>query len=376
MFKNHCSKNISNSYNPEIDLLKLFFSFSVFFFHFNKVPGFDCIMPRGYLAVEFFFIVSGYFMGMKLRSGKSPETVEFILRKITPIYPIVFAATVIAFIERMIFAGGDSLYKWLISIPQSFFEISMLWMSGINVGRSYNGPTWYISAMLIAMAVIYPLYRKYWKYFSKVGSLLVAIICYSIIFNYSQTICVASKYFGITTLGVIRAIAGLSLGVFLNELCSSANQSICVTRCGNVIFGIIKFLVFIFIVVYMCKGNTFPKINVQKFDYVIIVYMFAFLFLVFSRWGSFTFLNKVTLNLGWCSQIGLYLYLNHRGMTHFLAGAKMDISKVEALAIFLGGTVLSMVLCFCVVHYGSRLIKSISKYIFIPREIRPEDTKS
>lgn len=350
------------TYNPEIDLLKLFFSVAVLLFHTYKIPGLKSVMPRGFLAVEFFFLVTGYFMGIKLRSGNSPDTDKFILRKLAPIYPIILAATLIAFVERMIPVGGDSLLQWLISIPQSFFEVSLLWMQGISVGRSYNGPTWYISAMVIAMAIIYPLFRKHWKYFSFVGSLLLSIVCYSIIFNQHKTLCVASQYYGITTFAVIRAIAGLSLGVFLNECCNRANAVCRITTAGNILFAFIKLFVFAFIVAYMFNlGNIF-KINVLKFDYVIVAFIFFFLFLVFSKWGSFSFLDK--FNLGWCSQLGLYLYLNHRGMTHFLNASKLKLSGTEKLVVFLGGTLLSMILCFVLVRYGGKLLRKIRNCFF------------
>ena len=348
-------------YNPEIDLLKLFFAIVVFILHFSGIPRLHTFLPRGYLAVEFFFIVSGYFMALKLRSKESPDAFSFIVKKMAPIYPVVFVSTLIAIILRMIPMADRSLNGWVTSILPSVFEMSMLWEQGIYVGRTYNNPTWYISAMIIAMGFLYPLFRKYLGYFSGVGSLLLALVCYSILFNHSPKITYYRVYWFITTLGVIRAIAGVSLGVFLYDCCSRATRCFSITALGNFSFMVLKFLCIAFVSLYALIGSEFKE--AAKLDYLVIVVMFAFLFMVFTGWGSFKFLDR--LDLRWCSNLSLYLYLNHYGMRHFLRDAKLDLSSGETLIVYLVGVFLSMSLCYLGVQYGGRLLRKACSYLFV-----------
>lgn len=366
------SPNTAKTYNPEVDILRLIFAIAVFLHHFNGIPNFTSFLPRGFLAVEFFFMISGYFMAHKLQSKDSPEVDTFIFKKIAPIYPVVLVSTLIAFVLRLIPIAGLSLKGWLVSIPTSFFEVSMLWMQGLFVGRTYNTPSWYISAMIIAMAVIYPLFKRYWNYFSGIGSLVLSLVCYSIIFNNSPKISSFRVFWFITTLGVIRAIAGLSLGVFLYNCSLRVTRSFSITSIGNYIFMAIKLILLALICLYMWKGTVLK--GVAKWDYVIVVFIFAFLFLVFSRWGSITILNK--FDFRWCNSFSLYLYLNHYGIRHFLRDANLDLTKGQTLFVFLSGVVLSMVLCYFGVRYGSRLLKALSKHIFIPRETSPNERVS
>lgn len=54
----------SSRYNPEIDFWKFVFAIVIFLYHSQKfeVTSGVSFFRRGYLAVEFFFIVSGYLM--------------------------------------------------------------------------------------------------------------------------------------------------------------------------------------------------------------------------------------------------------------------------------------------------------------------------
>nr|HPK17136.1 acyltransferase family protein [Clostridia bacterium] len=128
---------MTKKYNPEIDVWKFVFSIVIFLFHSYKLKftGGDALLGKGYLAVEFFYLVSGYFMAASVKrledkSGAKPaalgsETVKFIERKISRIYLPYINAFVIAFfvIQYTLSSGARQIVK---SLTLSFNEIFML----------------------------------------------------------------------------------------------------------------------------------------------------------------------------------------------------------------------------------------------------------
>lgn len=147
--------------NGTIDVLRFVFMLLVMCFHTHLC------MPGGFIGVEFFFIVSGYLMAHSMsRMEPDPsceagiEAVEFIAHKASSIFPYYVVAWLLSF---GITTVADSLSvpqvveKFVLS-PYNFFMVQMA--GCFDLGHRVQG-SWYISAMLLAMFVIYPVRRRY-----------------------------------------------------------------------------------------------------------------------------------------------------------------------------------------------------------------------
>lgn len=83
------SRELGSSRDGKIDLLKFLFAVTVAIYHFNCSADYKReIFNSSYIAVEFFFIVSGYFMARSLGrfDGRTDidtvkETLLFVKRK-------------------------------------------------------------------------------------------------------------------------------------------------------------------------------------------------------------------------------------------------------------------------------------------------------
>ena len=77
---------MSNIYNKEIDTLRAFSIFAVFFYHLNSN-----IFPLGYLGVDVFFVISGFVisksMYKKYENEKEVNILNFYLRRVKRLYP-------------------------------------------------------------------------------------------------------------------------------------------------------------------------------------------------------------------------------------------------------------------------------------------------
>ena len=138
--------------NNRIQFWRIVMTYVIAFYHLNKAYG---IYTSGYIAVEFFFIVSGFLLMEKLENCEKDGFIN-----ITPINYTVkkferfFPHSAVAFFV-MFFAIGMSkgyVFKdWIKGFLTHLPELFLINMVGLPSGGgvSYNDITWYLSALLI-----------------------------------------------------------------------------------------------------------------------------------------------------------------------------------------------------------------------------------
>ena len=105
------AKQLKPSRNGSIDLMKFVFTLVIMLFHTNKLFG------GGYIAVDFFFVVSGYLMAVSMekrmtRQSQKPvplgqDTVSFLLHKAGGIFPYYVVVFVLTFILSNVIKNGS-----------------------------------------------------------------------------------------------------------------------------------------------------------------------------------------------------------------------------------------------------------------------------
>ena len=73
---------IDNQRNYSFDFLKLFYTIIIIIHHSNLLNN---VMLRGYIPVEFFFFISGYFIYST--SKRNITFIQFVKRRIQKLYP-------------------------------------------------------------------------------------------------------------------------------------------------------------------------------------------------------------------------------------------------------------------------------------------------
>lgn len=226
---------IKSQRNGKIEFYRFVFSIYVLLMHtamYIIEPEYtdeDIIsfFARGAMGVEFFFLVSGYLMAqtvykIRLANPEKANTFEAIeglrfLRKkyfsILPQHLVVFPLTFIAYALVKDFTIIETIKKAIDSVPGLFLMQS--------TGLTYTTPnhvTWYISSMLIAMAVIYPVLRKHYTNFTKYIAPVGAILIVGYIMHETKRLTGVFTWMGIGFKGVLRAIVEISLGTSAFEL--------------------------------------------------------------------------------------------------------------------------------------------------------------
>jgi len=215
--------------NSTIDLLKFVFSIVIVLHHSYLLEGVEKthgIFLSGVSSIDFFFITAGFFMAATIVKnsttphidGLGSETVLFLRKRISPIFPYVLFGFVTTLISRMLIQGSSYINSTH-ELLGTFWEISFLRMAGFKT-TNVNNATWYLSAMFIAMFFLYPIVRKNLDLWMKALCPATAIMIYGyIIAEFSSLRQPSSFWCGVAYKGLLRAFAGLMLGIGIYALC-------------------------------------------------------------------------------------------------------------------------------------------------------------
>lgn len=298
--------------NCEFDFWKFVAAIYVVLVHsYNLFQGDFLVAKSGYLAVEFFFIVSGFmFAGSVFRDDRpfskhtiGAETWKFLWKRINgflPYYLIGFtvSATLLSIRRNVPLAS-------MAQHPEIIFDIIPLRECGFPIMDLF-GVSWYLSSLLMAMLIMYPMFRFAKEMFSDWLAPLFAIMLLGHLYMAYGKIGgmhVQKSLCGLLTVNTLRAISEMCLGVTayrVSKLIASAET----TRLKSSILSALELACMIYACVRMSKPCSGPA----QFA---TIFMFAVAVSVMGSGTAFVnrlFRNKASAFLG---KISLPLFLTH-----------------------------------------------------------------
>lgn len=272
---------MSRKRNGTIDLLRFIFCLVVLLFHItndiHSVGKNGGVFRLGGLSVEFFFIVSGYYMASSVFRQKEEKTSisvwMFILNKIKPILPyhIVFNAVIIL---GSIIVNHRGLEEVLNKMTSFFF----LPVVGFNNYEWALGAEWYIGFMLFAMIIIYPIFNKCPNFVTAYIAPVASIVLVGYLSTHYSSIIDADR--------MVRAFAGILLGITAFGLVKKLE----VIK-NDRFFMIIKLYPAVILVLFLFYMNTTLDNSIQS---IAILLMWSALIPIFAEKSIITksrFLN-------------------------------------------------------------------------------------
>lgn len=352
-------KIMRKQHNVTIDFLRFLFSVIVVLHHSRYVLGDDnCYFLGGSLAVEFFFFVSGYLLlvgadkagrkngagyllpgdvdmagrteaaGLETKgigagttgidgettgicgeaNGIGAETLHFILHKIRSFLPEFLIAWWIGFVLIGV-VRQYGIYDYLKAFGNDFWELTLVKMSGLFT-HGIDGAMWYLSAMLLGMAILYPLLRTKRDLMTHLVCPLLALFLYGYLCQAEGHPRDPIVWLGLCYKGLVRAIAGLCTGVVI---CMAVRRlkrfsPSGLTKTGNALAIGAQLLCLLLTIRYMAEQEP------SEYDYF---YMFLLMLLVlfsFAGFGLESVLgNSQRLHLlsAFLGKYSLSLYLGH-----------------------------------------------------------------
>lgn len=293
--------------NGKVEFWRFIFSVIIMIHHSRYLVGDkNCMFLGGSLAVEFFFLVSGYLMMASIdRKKDAPtalgrETIGFLGRKVKGLMPELLIAHLIAWLF-VSFAKDYSLLQTVRLFVDTFFEVTQLKMSGLP-SATVNGVTWYISSMLLSMAVLYPLLRKYPDMVAHVVVPLIALLLLGYLGGNYDNPRSPTSWIGLTFKGNLRAMGEICLGVICYLVCKPLSK-LSLTRLGKWFVTLAEWVCYLVAIWYMYEMKA------TNLDYFVIVILMAGVVLTFSHQGAdanlfdrrlFNILGKFSVNLFLC----------------------------------------------------------------------------
>lgn len=299
--------NKTKKRNGFLDFLKLIFAIIIVIGHGDKIYGTlppNKIMPLASFGVDFFFVVSGAMLLRSIEKQKKSkdlgkDTIQFMKHKIKGLLPNYYIAWILIFIFLSV---GKSFKSIIFSFFYAIPELLFLDMTG-TATQVFNGNTWYISAMLLSILILYPLIRKNKDFFIKYIAPMITIFGLGyMVYNY-HTLLVIKEWNGFIYLGLIRGIVDISIGCIVFELSQLLKKN-SLTKTGKTLITILEFILYISIIIML-------------FSYSFIYTCFVLLFILIIpmcitlsdiSYSKDIFNHKI---FNWMGKYSYSLYLGH-----------------------------------------------------------------
>lgn len=234
--------------NEVIELLRFLFCIGIWMFHARAFLTGESealsahFFTNGAFGVQFFFILSGFFMAAAARKERDStasvgkRAFVYTLKKYKAVFPCHMVAVV--FCLFFTFAtNGTSLKNVLKTLFDGIYSVLLLDMGISNT--LVNGYEWYISAMLIAGLVWYALLLKNFETTALVLAPTAALLGCGYILHQTGELTYISYWMGHMYKGLLNAFSVLPIGILAFMLCEKLRQG-AYTRCGKWLFTAVE----------------------------------------------------------------------------------------------------------------------------------------
>lgn len=349
------SKTSGKVRNGKIDFYKLIFAFVVMFYHYSCSSKYDNeFFTKGYIAVEFFFIVSGFLYAKSLskydNSNKSElkDSAAFIINKYKAFFPYHIFAVVITLIYSFFYFdwGFGALVENIINDIPNLFLFQMIGIGSMK----FVMHEWYISAILVVMFILTPIIMKDHERFTHYIAPIIAALSLGFLKNNFTSLNLVSDWTGFAYAGIIRAFGEICLGCF----CYVVYESGILNRFNKIILLLVEWGSFLFTLLY-----AFDRISLNM-DFIVVFVIALGVTIAFCDKCSLSiFNNRIVYFLGKWS---FAIYMNHNYIRFIMIDLKLDMSYYEQQIIYLICVIISSLCCMLVMDYIlPRIFKKLNK---------------
>lgn len=300
-----------NTRNSSIDLLKFIFVIAIALSHFSLTHSAD-ILKGGYVFIDGFFLITGYFMmnyvNRSQETDLSKDTLKFIKHKYLS-FALVLLASITVLTSATIFLYRPTVNSILGNLVTLTTEIVPLQMAGIK-GSATTAVAWSLSAMMIALALLYPIARRTGTKFTRIICPMLAVLIYGVISLKNGNLNTINNGFFIIPVqsGLFRGMAGICTGCVLYD-CVKSTEKFKTTLFGEVCFLGAELFSLASIFVF---AQFFPE---SYFDFYTLPFFFVLFYSCFGKKSVLTkrFSFSFTKYL---STAALIIYLVHNNWNY------------------------------------------------------------
>lgn len=267
----------------------------------HQIGMLKAYFSRGYICVEFFFIISGFFWC--LNAEKQISLVEFAKKKIIRFFPLMLFALCCFYIISIF---NLTVFEWTSNI------LAISFLSGL--GFKHNAAIqelgnihscWYISVLFWVLLFYQYLYNHWEKRNFNLFIIILIIVGYEFLTTVRNGDLDNNllNFYGLLNFGLIRGLCAIGVGYLIGEVYKTYYpkiQNIKISSLGKIILTIINILALFYILLNIFYKSPLPHNNDIFFVYCFTIVMLCFIFnkdaiSKFLNNKYFAFLGKYSL---------------------------------------------------------------------------------
>ena len=330
---------------------------------------------NGALAVEFYFLLSGYFLARSLEKLRKDEktclikkTYYFMKNKVTALLNVHILSIIVVTIIIACFDSKSFKDIFLPGIPSIFLVHMIIVWSG-DFDKALIVPEWYLSAMLICMLFMVPIFLLIRTKKSIFGTIILVgvVIVITLITGFTTT-----WKFNENIIYDIRAWGEMCVGMFSYHLSIYVKNNK-YSNCMNIFFKVLEIFSYGLPVIL----GVIP-ISSDYQAYLMVITMvceFCAVFITFAEKGNVIKNVKVNNIFGYLGTVSLPIYLFHPVIIKLIDYLKNDIPKWAKFLIVFPSTIILSFLYRIIADLLNKKIKECEKKKEKEKEIEKEKGK-
>lgn len=249
---------MANNRLLSVEALRFIFMTIIALWHFGRINPFT----HGYIAVDFFFILSGYFLYRSYIKHKY-DAFSYTVAKLKRFYPeyiIVFAAAFLMKLQILL-RSNDIITVLFNAISEG------LLINGIGLfGGSVNPPSWYVSVLLIGGGILYEV-----LFYNRRLALSVVFPLF-VLFSYTYLLGFNGSIEQFATVGFVcqplfRGMAGMALGIVLSAFSLRYSEML---SCKHVILDVVSMIAVIVVGILLFYKQNYDNMALLAFCMLIL----------------------------------------------------------------------------------------------------------
>ena len=342
--------------NNIVELFRFIYSLLVLGYHVQFSYSDEEVDPfeNGALAVEFYFLLSGYFLARSLEKLIKDEKTTFIKKvynfmknKITSLLNVHILSIIAVIIIIACFDTKSFWDKFLPGIPSIFLvQMIIVWSGDFN--KALIIPEWYLSAMLICMLFMVIIFLLICK---KLKGIYATIILVGIVIIITLITGLSTSWkFNENIVYDIRAWGEMCIGMFSYYL-SIYVKNKTYENCTNILLKIIEIIGYGLPVIF---GIIPISLNYQAYLMMItVICEFCAIFITFAEKGNIIKNERINKIFGYLGAISLPIYLFHPIIITLIDYITKNIQKwVKFIIVFPSTLILAFLYriiadCYC-----------------------------
>lgn len=340
--------------NYFIDFLRFIFSIAILFYHswmFIGVYG-EGLVKRGFLAVDFYFIVTGFLMLNSLYKDKSSNesdfenSIRFVLKK----YMRLFPALLLTFIIGLLFAYGRNVTNYQLLFSNAVVG-ELLQLGILGYPLTINSSWWYLSAMFIILLILSPFAKKYKKTYTRYIAPVILLFTLGLV--YSKGIIINDPMLITYFLrnGFYKGVIFIILGNFAYEI-SNYIKNITITKRQALALTTAEVLLYLFLIL-----NLHYAILDTLLFAVLLTLNIALTF------SNITYTTSIFKSPKWkkLGTLGFYIYLCQISIRTYMLRHLTHVYKIDLIKYILITLITAIFIYVIVEIMYEKTIKLVKK---------------